>query len=661
MRAFVRDGLTALGVAAGYYACATIGSRLSVPPSGFAIIWPATAFLISVLLLLPRKLWWLCAASVVLTHFILAAAIRPDTPLVVVLTQVGGNLLLAVTTVLAVRAAIATRVRFDSFGVMLKFLLIAGLAVPAVVNAAILSVHLATGWIHDFRLSWEQWMIAGIFPTITLPPALVLALKGGFTGRPRASAHAGLELAVVAPLSLAVGIAAYGGAVNAASWPAMFLAPLPLLLWAAVRVGVGGTSLSLILFALGISAQALRHHGPFAEGSPIDEIVSLQVYLVTTSIPLMLLAALLDERRRSADWQRQSDARMQWTAASTDTGLWQWEEDAKQLWLTRNCRAMFGLGADPVRSPFAFVQAVHPDDQERVRAALERAMREGATRGVEFRVLMGDEIRSIYLDTSAELEGGKAIRVSGVFKDISERVAARRVASRLRRQIASMQDNERRRIADELHESTAQHLIAATLYLTNLKARMPDLQPELDEILESVREAATEIRTFSYLLRPPEIDGEGLSSFLRRYVPGFERRTGLHIALRVNPLSDELPPEQQHAMLRIAQECLGNVHRFAKAHHVWLSVRCIGGGVHLVVRHDGETMGPDNAERIEERVRLGMTLPVLRSRQGDAGEPPRVYTRVGGRQVHLAIRFPGVDAATPATVDIRSADPVVAN
>src|SRR4051812_36052326 len=141
MHASVRDGLTALGVGAGYFASAIIGSRLSAPPNVFAIIWPATAFLIGVLLLLPKARWWLCAASVVPAHFLLAATTHVDTPLAVVLTQVGGNLALASATVLAVRATIGTRVRFDSFGTALKFLLVAGIAVPAVVDALILSVH----------------------------------------------------------------------------------------------------------------------------------------------------------------------------------------------------------------------------------------------------------------------------------------------------------------------------------------------------------------------------------------------------------------------------------------------------------------------------------------------------------------------------------------
>src|SRR6478735_5817192 len=183
MRPFVRNGLIASGTAAGYFACAVVGTVLSVPPDGFAVIWPATAFLIGVLLILPPRAWW-CSAAAIPAHFLLAAAWQPDAPFVVVSTQIAGNLALALATVVAVRKMIGPDLRFDSFLAVFKYVLVAGLAVPAVINAAILAVHLTTGWTDDLWLSWRQWMVAGFMPTITIPPVLVLTAKGGLFGRP---------------------------------------------------------------------------------------------------------------------------------------------------------------------------------------------------------------------------------------------------------------------------------------------------------------------------------------------------------------------------------------------------------------------------------------------------------------------------------------------
>src|SRR6478735_8179454 len=102
MRPIVRDGLTALGVAAGYWACLFIGAVLSVPTDGFAIIWPVRAFLIAVLLLLPARRWW-CIAAIIPTHAMLAAVFLPGTPPEMVASQVLGHLAVATATAFAIR------------------------------------------------------------------------------------------------------------------------------------------------------------------------------------------------------------------------------------------------------------------------------------------------------------------------------------------------------------------------------------------------------------------------------------------------------------------------------------------------------------------------------------------------------------------------------
>ncbi|HEY5711727.1 MAG TPA: MASE1 domain-containing protein [Allosphingosinicella sp.] len=640
MRRLIRDGLILLGAAVGYYGCAVIGTLLSVPPSGFAVIWPATAFLISLLLILPPRQWWLVVAGVVPTHFFLAATFQPEAPLIVVLTQIAGNCALAAATVAALRATIGSRHLFDSFASVLKFILVAGLAVPALVNALAIAVHLATGWTDGFWLAWRQWMIAGIFPTVTLPPLLVLAWEGRLTGERSGAARAGLELAMLAALLFGLSYVAFGNRLDTAHWPALFLAPFPFLLWAAVRLGVGGTAFALIVLAVATVARALGHQGPFAAQSSADDVLSLQAFLATSSIPLILLAALVDERRRAAELRRQSEARLQVAASSTDTGLWQWDEQAQYLWLTGNCRAMFGLSDDTGFTPFSFLDAAHPDDRTALAAAIEAALMGGdAQAPVEFRLCSDGETRWFVLYTCTDLDdAGKPARVSGVFRDVSDRVEAQLEADDLRQRLLCMQDDERRRIAEELHDSTAQHLVAANLNLFHVKAKVaPELQPLVDEVLQSVREAATEIRTFSYLLHPPQLGNEGLSRVLRHYVPGFERRTGVRTSLRVSPVANQLPPDHQHAMLRIVQESLGNVHRHARATRVSVCVRCIAGNVHLVVRDDGEGIGSEAGERLGERLRLGVGIPAMTARVRQMGGRIDVNNRFTGTTIHVAV------------------------
>lgn len=631
-----------VGSALSYYLGTVIGTILSVPPSGFAIIWPTTALLISIFLIVPPKRWWLCVAAVVPTHFYVAETLQPHAPLAVVLTQIGGNLLLALSTVLAIRVAIGKRILFDTLKSLLTFILVAGIAVPAVVNALILSVHVSLGWTDDLWLSWQQWMIAGIFPTITIPPVLLLAFNGRLAGQPTASQYPDLELGALIALLFAFSFAAYGGGTDAAAWPALFLAPFPFLLWAAARLGVGGTSLALLALACAIVAQALRHSGPFALQSPIADVISLQAFLITISIPLLLLAALMDERRRTANLLRQSAGRMSVAAASTDTGLWQWNQGEQLFWLTDHCRTMFGLTEGAKLTPYAFIDAVHPQDRDRMERAIDAAMTGAESQPAEdYRVLCRGQTRWLLLYMNAQLDSLGKVQVSGVFRDVTERVLALTEASDLRQRLAGLREDERRRIAEELHDSTVQHLVAAQLGLSAMtaKVRSPSARGLLASVKASLQEASTEIRTFSYLLHPPQLDRAGLSGVLHDYVPGFESRTGIRTSLRVSPVANLLPNEQQHALLRVAQESLSNVHRHARANHVSISVRCFSGNVHLVVRDDGQGIEFEHGQDLCERLRLGVGIPGMAARVERLGGRLGVGSGTKGTTIHVAIPF----------------------
>jgi PAS domain S-box-containing protein len=640
MRSLARDLFAILGAATGYYVCAVVGTLLSVPPSGFAIIWPATAFLISVFLIVPKKRWWLCVAGVVPTHFYIAATLQPHAPFPVVLTQIAGNLVLALATVLAVRKTIGKQPRFDTVGSVLTFILVAGFAVPAVVNALILSVHLATGWINDLWLSWRQWMIACIFPTVTIPPVALLASTNRLTGRPSAASHPLLELIVLVTLVFGISVVVFGSGFDATHWPALFLAPFPLLIWTAVRLGVGGTSLSLLVLAAAIVVQALRHNGPFAVQTPIEDVTSLQMFLIASSIPLILLAALMDERRRTISLLRQSEARMQIAASSGDTGLWQWDERAQQLWLTQHCCEMFGLTNLAAPTPFSFLAAIHPEDRTRLDQAIRAALRSNDSRPAQdYRIECNGKTRWLLLSTESEFDRAGKVQVSGAFRDITDRVIAQLETDQLRQRVVRIREDERRRLAEELHDSTAQHLVAARLDLSLLKSKVRTgaTRNLLVRIMKSVHEASMEVRTFSYLLHPPQLGRSGLAGVLQHYVPGFESRTGVRTSLRISPFADQLSAEQQHAILRIAQESLGNVHRHARAKRVSISVRCISGNVHLVVSDDGKGISLDEGRQLSERLHLGVGIPGMTARVQRLGGRIDVNSGATGTTVHVAI------------------------
>jgi signal transduction histidine kinase len=136
---------------------------------------------------------------------------------------------------------------------------------------------------------------------------------------------------------------------------------------------------------------------------------------------------------------------------------------------------------------------------------------------------------------------------------------------RLSGQLMNLQDEERRRIARELHDSSGQIIAALGLNLATLQTEEGNLSSHaaaaLNESLELTRQFSRELRTISHLLHPPLLDESGLDSALRWYVEGFAQRSNISVKLQISAGLGRLSKELEIAVFRIVQECLTNVHR----------------------------------------------------------------------------------------------------
>jgi signal transduction histidine kinase len=125
-----------------------------------------------------------------------------------------------------------------------------------------------------------------------------------------------------------------------------------------------------------------------------------------------------------------------------------------------------------------------------------------------------------------------------------------------------VQDEERRRIARELHDSTGQNLAVAGLTLSRIKDMVPEsCSSAIAELNEIIRQSMVEIRTVSYLLHPPMLDGIGFDIALRAYVGGFSKRTGIRVELSLPPMTERMPSSVELVLFRVIQEALTNVWR----------------------------------------------------------------------------------------------------
>jgi two-component system, NarL family, sensor kinase len=196
-----------------------------------------------------------------------------------------------------------------------------------------------------------------------------------------------------------------------------------------------------------------------------------------------------------------------------------------------------------------------------------------------------------------------------------------------------VQDVERRRIAQDLHDGAAQQVFAVSLSLSRARSKVgdPRLATELQEAESLCREALQQIRTVSYLLHPVLLDEAGLAPALRAYVDGYTARSGIEVTVDAAVL-ERLPPDVERALFRIVQEALSNVQRHARAARARVRLYREENEVVLSVRDDGRGMPSDSHE-----ARLGVGLVSMRERIHQLGGFFTINSSSSGTEIRAAV------------------------
>jgi len=227
---------------------------------------------------------------------------------------------------------------------------------------------------------------------------------------------------------------------------------------------------------------------------------------------------------------------------------------------------------------------------------------------------------------------GKVIGTSAIVRDIREQKKAERRLHQLSGRLLRLQDEERRRLARDLHDSTSQSLAALALNLTALNggADMPrQKQAEmLADGLALAQSIERELRTHSYLLHPPLLEECGLPAALRWFVEGFAKRSGVAVKLDLCDAIGRLPDLMELTIFRVVQESLANIHRHAASRTAAIRLRKLAGTIELEVRDAGrglprsvaECAGVGIAGMRERLAQIGGTLCV------DSGNPGAIVT-----------------------------------
>lgn len=308
----------------------------------------------------------------------------------------------------------------------------------------------------------------------------------------------------------------------------------------------------------------------------------------------------------------------------------------------------------------ALMRLLHPDDRRRMERHFGELSRlgEGEAGTFECRVRHRDGTYRDMLTRSVVCKrdaAGRARMVLGMTVDLSYRRQMEAELDRLSGSLLTMREDERRRIAGELHDSTAQHIVAAQLALSQLmvasaggQRRAGAVRDPLREALEMLKKAEREIRILSFLMHPPASNRGGQAQGLASFAQGFGRRAGVAMELQIDPRLDQLEEQIASDIFRIVQEALTNIHRHAAADRVRVEVAVGDAIIELAVTDNGVGIAGQDmalgfglklvAERLE---RLGGVLEL----QGGHGTRliARIPRSLGGalRIAAPHIRFPG--------------------
>jgi PAS domain S-box-containing protein len=277
-----------------------------------------------------------------------------------------------------------------------------------------------------------------------------------------------------------------------------------------------------------------------------------------------------------------------------------------------------------------------------------RSVLTGETRefGLNFRTKVRGGYRSYRLRAS-RMEVRRWRRTLISRDDVTELETALHDVDNLAVRLVNLQEQERQRYAAELHDSTVQHLTAASLNLTSLRDRMP--AKELDRILEaveeSVSEAQREIRSVSYLLYPQALDQDGLRPTLSRFASGYSDRTGIAVNLRISGTLDGLPLSLKRTVLRIIQEAMANVHRHAHASAVHVGVAVGARRISLGIADDGIGIARDVEGKL---AKSGVGISGMRARAHQFGGCLKIRSSGKGTVVFVRIPLSSATAVLPA-------------
>jgi PAS domain S-box-containing protein len=404
-------------VCVGYYLGARVGFAFTIHPSPVSTLWPPNSILLAALLLAPRRSWAILLLAAFPAH--LTIQLANQIPLTMILLWFISNCSQALIGATCIRRFAGGALRFDDsrhVGVFV-FGSMVGVFVSCFLDAAF--VELVGRWgSGPFWQLWRSRFFSNVLAELTVVPAIV-----GWSQVDARSLRRTSWRSLAEGLGLTVGLLVVSVLVfvwrdsGLGGIHALLYAPMPFLVWAAVRFGPIGTASATMVVALLATRGAMHQVGPFVGSSPGDSALSIQLVLIFTSIPLLLLGAVMRERRRAERAAVFNEESLKLALDAAQMTIWDWSlPPGDTTWRRESSAAPFG----------AMLRVVHADDQSAVAEAITAAIEKGEPWDIEFRVLHPDGNVRWVMGKGEVLrdDAGRPTRLLGVNVDITDRKRA---------------------------------------------------------------------------------------------------------------------------------------------------------------------------------------------------------------------------------------------
>src|SRR6266487_4074649 len=408
-----------LCVFVGYYLGAKIGFALTFQPHPVSVLWPPNSILTAALLLTPPRVWWFVLLSALPAHWLVQ--FQSQVPPTMILCWFVSNSCEALIGAGLTRYFIGGPVMFNRLRNVSFFCLCVVFLGPFLSSFLDAGFVRWNGW--GRATYWEIWRIrfpSNVLAALTVTPLMVTWATSGIRSLRKTLRSRYLEVSLLLFGLLSISFAVLyklGPGTNSA----LLYLVLPFLLWAAIQFGSCGASTALGIVTFSAIWSATHGHGPFAGESPEQNALTIQVFLIVLAAPLIVLAAVIEERAKGDTELRESEERMSLAAQAANLGMWEWDSNTDEVWSTTARRAVFGWPTSGKITLKDLISVVHFDDRDRLQQALRDATENSKDYESEFRVVLPDGSVRWMIARGRCVRGadGKAVGLRGISMDVT--------------------------------------------------------------------------------------------------------------------------------------------------------------------------------------------------------------------------------------------------